>query len=358
MVIGGNLNCNFSEISGGMWLTRLFRSPISWRTFVYGSLDLSRARVGFLYLDGCRIGHGIDLTELRARSIYGCGCRVSRLDGKSRVEYGLYRNWIGGDFQASGAVIDNVVEMQGARVFGEIRFITGRCGRLSLTVHPWWEGDVPRFTPCEAHGLALFNFTIDRNVGCVGLRLTSQGSHSTWSKGGVLTHDLRIGGSLQFWHSEQFKRLKQKLGKPPNGNTVAINTVTVEDAIAKSIAKVRAEVQGIMDLEGVHIEGTVNLSRTQIKGSINLTNANVGDSLLICDEESDLPILTCTGLNALNMQVGGDADLRRLTVKTSINLQDVEVGGILRLATADAQDFEPAASVKEGSIDLSGVHAS
>lgn len=354
MVVGGNLDCQFSNISGGIWLRPFDRRVINWRTFVNGWLNLYHARVGVLYFDGCHIERSILMVEMHARSIYARGYSPSRPDGKDSSKSGLYRSKIGGDFQASGAVIENVIEVEGAWVDGELLFITGRCGRLSLTVHPWWEDEgTPRLTPCEAHGLALFNFTIDRSVYCVGLRLTSEGSHPTWSKGGVLTHDLRIGGSLLFWHSEQSKRLKQKLGMPPNGNTVAI-----EDAIAKSIAKVRAKVPGIMELEGAHIEGTVNLSRTKIDGSINLTNANVGDSLLICDDESDLQILRCTGLIARNMQVGGDADLRGLKVKASVNLQDVEVDGILQLATADAKDFEPAVSVEEGSIDLSGAHAS
>lgn len=446
MVIGGNVDFSFSDISGGIWLTVFPDShrtamPI-WRTFVYGILNFSHARVGVLYLDGCHIDSSIWMIEMRARSIYA-RCSAFPSVGKSR---GLYRSWIGGAFQASGVVIENVIEMEGAWVDGEFQFITGRCGRLKLTLAPWWKNESPQLTHCEAHGLALVNFTIDRSVHIAGLCLSSEGLSQSWSEGGVLTHDLRIGGSLLFWHPEQSKRLEQNLRKVFDGNPSGIKA---------EIEKVLAKLPGSINLEGARINGTVNLGRTLVEGSIDLanahvggsivavdkgssphiltckalnarnmqvgddadlrglsiqtndqgrsinlegahvdgninlrgtmrgvfdlTNAHVGDSLLVFDQESSsrstLPILVCSGLNARNMQIGGDIDLRGLKVvmaqqksspnsstEANVNLQDVEVGGILRLATPEPKvemsEFKPAVSVENGGVDLTGVHAS
>lgn len=466
LVVGGNLDCQFTNISDCLWLMTFHRTTINWRTVVYGWLNLNHAHVGVLLINGCYVDRSISMVEMRARSIYARGVRTSQPDGKNGFKYGLYRSLIEGDFQASGAVVNNVIEMEGARVNGELNFITGKCGRLSLTVCPWWEGgNTPRLIPCDAHGLTLRNFTVDKSLICVGLRLGAERSQSASSDGGVLTHDLRIGGSLLFWNPEQSKRLKQRLKDglhesllplyPEKSERLEKRLTEVWDGNSKSIndaiAEIRAELSGSINLEGAHVEGAVNLcrtkvagsidlanahvggslvsfhestdpypcldctemnarniqvgddadlrglkvrmngqntgavnlegahvdgtlylGRTEIEGTINLINTRVGDSLMAFDKDFYQHSLTCTGLNARNMQVGGDVDLRdlrvfkgglNLNIDGNIELQDVKVAGILSLATPPRTkgawwNFEPSVLVKDGCIDLAGAHAS
>lgn len=305
-----------------------------WRSFIDGDLRFDRSGCAFAVLSGMRVGGDWYLTEAKvAGSVFA--------DVTERC-----RTRIAGNLIASGAMIAGDLDLQAAQVGGVIQIITGRLGRFRADIGPWRDEDgQAQLCPAEASALIIQDAAIGSSLQLAGLRL--HGRNNAFASGDVLLRGVRLGGGVRFWSADIAARLRSRCKE------VSPNT---DDAqLDKLVAPVRADINGRIDLRGLHAQGPIDLGRLSAQ-AIRLDNARIGGNIRVEDGAH------CTQFAADLIRVEGNVELCGLVVSAGdLSARDAAITGQLLLAKPDqangAVSLPDRTLVKNGRVDLDGLHA-
>lgn len=347
--IEGNLDLSACTLKGQIGLhavaVRGGASPGGWRPRVAGHLLLDRAKTGLVDLAGISVGGSLTFIETQiSGGFYGS----LWLDYRFTVERGL---------TGSGANVTSGVYLTGARIGGEIEFVTGRLGRLRISCSDAFADDARapalRFCRSEASGIVLHDVVIDSTSSFEGLQL--HGAALGEAEGGFVAVNVRMGGSLQFWSAELAEVVRRRTRRefPLLDPTVS----------AAAVREICGRFKGPLDLRGLRVEGSIELGRLDVGGAIRLDGARVEGHLLTYADEARI---TCESFVADSIRVKGSTDLTGLTVREGgVRARDAEFTGQVLLATPRAMSDEVDAAVAsrsilrlaKGTVDLEGSRA-
>jgi hypothetical protein len=321
-----------------------------WRSRIEGFLNFARGKMRVIELSGCEVLGDLSFVELQLT-----GSLFGRLAGR-------FRTRIAGDVVGSGAKVSGDIDLMGAWIGGQIVFTTGSIGRLNADVDAWAEPQagspsaLPRLCPTEASAILLQDLSVDASMHLIGIRL--RGGQDVLGDGGVTAHGVRVGGGLRFWRGGMSADLLRRKMRQLSQQGLQISEVGMET----TVAAVRADITGGLDLRGIRVGSTIDLSRARISGEVRMNNARIDGNLRV-HSEGDTASCTADHFNADNARIGGDADLRGLeVVNGDLEAHDIEVAGQLVLATPHTEIRALTAGnahavVARGRLDLEGTKA-
>ncbi|MGH9143709.1 MAG: hypothetical protein ACRD2I_21445, partial [Vicinamibacterales bacterium] len=146
----GGVNLDWLDCHGTVDLSLTW--PVHWRSRIGGDLSVDRAKVNLLQLNGCYVGGNLTMIELVvSSSIFaelhsGFRCRVE------------------GELTISGASVSGGIEIEGIRVAGELRMITGKCTRLRAGCGIWSNHGKAQFVPADVGGIVLDSVVVTAGV--------------------------------------------------------------------------------------------------------------------------------------------------------------------------------------------------
>jgi hypothetical protein len=335
-----------------------------WRARIDREFILDRSQVGRIEMQGCQTDRNFNARELQLSGSLFAGLAGDRTLGR-------FRTLVGGDFIGSGANIRGDLELDGARVGGQIVFMTGHLGRLRANVNAWATVDpssgrwASHLCASEVEGVILQDVSVAASIQLIGIQLRQ--SSERYGAGSLFAHAVRLGAGLRFWRGEVSVELLRQalLGLAPTDGLTDDDRTHAAKRLDKLIEGVSASIPGTLDLSEIRTGDATNLSRLSVGGAVNLSNARIeGD--LFASFEAGRRSSSANGFNADMAHVGGDVDVRGLLIgNKDFSARDADVTGQLLFATAPARTLTSTgnsadgghALVSAGRLDLEGARA-
>lgn len=322
-----------------------------WRAFVRKNVVLANMKVGQIELNSCWVDGEV--------SLVGVQLAHSLLAGPAWHEF---RTRVGGTLTLSGADVKGDIELEGAKIDGEILFVTGRCGRLRCAPYQFVlqskNAKQPTLCPMEAEGIWLQEVSVAGSIYLTGLKLRT-GPRISYSNGGIVAQGVTVNGSFFFWRGNVSIDLIKKKFKE-------LDSTIDSDLVDAEIEKICAEIDGSLDFRGIRVNGSIDLSRSKVSGNVLLDNSRI-EGNVITHYGGSYPTCSAQALSMNIARIGGDIDARNLELsKGNLIARDMEVKGQVLFDTpknGTSPDLDEGGKVfrtlvKAGMIDLSGSQAS
>jgi hypothetical protein len=261
--------------------------------------------------------------------------------------------FVGGNLLLSGATI-SLIELRGAQISGEVLALTGRFGRLSLTLglEPD-QNQTNQFQPkpCRIGSLNFSAVSVDESLDLSGLQVVQETNPTAPTKA-TITHS-QIGRNFMFFLPDTRQVLQDRWGsKDAQALDVTINWNDITPCNCHS------DISGPLNLKANTVGGDLDLRNVGVAGDIYLNDTSVGLDLHMGyrNESDEQPRITgletsCANLNGEKLCCDGDFFLTGLVAREKVSLRGAKVKGNLLFQYFD--DDPKLAPEREGAQESS-----
>ena len=360
-------------------LVRIFEGRLDFSYTVLDNFSLARANVngdislyrstisGNLMLLGLKTTGNFDLGFAKVRAF------VAAFHTVENKQLGCLS--IGRDLILSG-IDARILELRGAEISGKIRIITGKFGRLIMSVGispPKINADHPTLNsvkfvpkPCRTSVLEVTSVLIEENVDLTGLVVALPDDERKASQLrmdhegiGILLNNSKIGRNLTFFTERISARLERRW-KSDSEQRLPWETIPFSHDYG-------AKVWGNLVLKGNEIGGGLDLRNMDVTGDIYLNDTMVRFDVDMDagDPNFDGFETRCKNLYAQKLDCSGDLKLSGLRVRENLRARQAKIKGELvflpsqikeKLGRGDTMYLqENAQATVGGDLDLSSV---